>query len=360
MKDRFSHGGNVYDVPPASGEWLDFSANINPLGLSPQIMAAIQGALPQIIHYPDPAGRELKRALAEYYQLPSDAIALGNGAAEFFYVFFHGFRPRRVLLPIPSFSEYERAARAAGAEVVYYPLLAQDSFRLSVDSLARSLADVDCVILGNPNNPTGNLLYAEELALLVEAAEKTGAMVVVDESFLDFRIDEEKYTVRPLLAEKKNLLLLRSLTKFYAIPGLRLGFAAAAPELIRRLEENKDPWNVNLLAQKAGVAALSDREYQLAAQAFVRQEKQWLAEELKGIDGITIFEPTVNFILFHVAPPWPVGRAVCEALRQRGILLRDCANYPGLEARYLRTAVRTREENRRFIAALHEVAGEYR
>ena len=348
---RFLHGGNIYAADAPEGGWLDFSANINPLGLSAAVRASIAANIPNIVHYPDPEGRVLKEALAARYGLCRDALVLGNGAAELLYVFFHAVRPRRVLLPVPSFSEYERAALAAGAEIRYHRLASEAAFALSVEEVIAALPDHDCVVLGNPNNPTGGLVSRDEMAHLVQAAKKTSTMVVVDESFLDFLPEEGVYTVRDLVAQRDNLLVLRSLTKFYAIPGLRLGFAAAAPTLVKRLEESKDPWNVNLLAQEAGVAALGDDAYRRAAQDFVRSEKRWLADALADLPSLTIFAPTVNFILLRLDAPWPEAAEVCDAMRRRGILLRDCANYPGLDRRYLRVAVRPREENKRLIEA---------
>lgn len=348
---RFLHGGNIYGADSPAGGWLDFSANINPLGLSEAVRQAVAAGISQIVHYPDPEGRALKEALADHYGLRREELILGNGAAELLYVFCHAVRPRRVLLPVPSFSEYERAALAAGAEISYYRLALEHDFAFAVEDLIAALPDHDCVILGNPNNPTGGLLSRGAMGRLAETAKKTSTTVVVDESFLDFCSEEGGYTVRDLVSRLDNLLVLRSLTKFYAIPGLRLGFAAAHPALVKRLEESKDPWNVNLLAQKAGVAALGDHAYQRAARDFVEQEKLWLAEALAAIPGLTVFPPTVNFLLLRLAEPWPAAEEVCTAMRQRGILLRDCSNYPGLDHRYIRAAVRPREENRRLIEA---------
>lgn len=348
---RFLHGGNIYGADTPAGGWLDFSANINPLGLSEAVRQAVADSIGAIVHYPDPEGRALKDALADHYGLRREEIVLGNGAAELFYVFFHAVRPRRVLLPVPSFGEYERAALAAGAEISYHRLDSARGFTLSVADLTAALSAHDCVILGNPNNPTGGLLSRADMVRLIKAAQETATMVVVDESFLDFCPDEGDYTVRDLVSRSDNLFVLRSLTKFYAIPGLRLGFAVAPLALVKRLEESKDPWNVNLLAQKAGEAALGDRAYQRASQDFVQREKAWLAKALGDIPGVTVFPPTVNFLLLYLAPPWPEAAEVSAAMRRRGILLRDCTNYPGLSPRYLRAAVRPREENRRLLDA---------
>ena len=187
MNRRFAHGGNVYDAAPAGREWLDFSANINPLGLSEKVRRAIEDGIEKLVHYPDPAARALKQAIAERYGVPREKIVLGNGGAELFYVFFHAVRPKRVLLPIPSFSEYERAAISAGAEISYVALREEADFRLDERVLCTQMAAGDCLILGNPNNPTGQLVKVDALEKLIAEAGRKGANVVVDESFVDFR-----------------------------------------------------------------------------------------------------------------------------------------------------------------------------
>ncbi len=356
MNNRFSHGGNIYQGQAPTGGWLDFSANINPLGLSLAVKTALRENLEGIIHYPDPAGQELKAAIATRYRVPENGIILGNGAAELFYLFFHVVRPQNVCLPVPSFSEYERAALAAGASVSYLPLDEASDFALPVDRLLPYLATSDCIVLGNPNNPAGPLTTATDLERLANAAEKTGTWLLVDESFLDFREDAASFTIRAFLDRYEKLILLQSLTKFYALPGLRLGFAVTSPSLAKRLEAGKDPWNVNFLAQKAGVAALGDTAYQSASRAFVRRERIRLAKALRDFDGLHVYEPTVNFILLRLAEHLGTAAVFADKMRAEGILLRDCSNYPGLDNRFLRVAVKDIASNQRLLAAFQKIA----
>ncbi len=355
MNERFSHGGNIYQGQAPAGGWLDFSANINPLGLSPTVREVLQENLDDIVHYPDPAGRALKAAIAAHYQVPEDGIVLGNGATELFYLFFHVMRPKNVCLPVPSFGEYERSALAVGASVDYFPLDEAAGFTLPTERLRPHLEVADCVVLGNPNNPAGSMIPAEDVERLAATAQKAVTFLLVDESFMDFRDDVERYTVRAFLDRYENLLLIQSLTKFYALPGLRLGFAVASPALARRLEAGKDPWNVNHLAQKAGVAALSDVTYQNASRACVRRERLSLAEELRGIDGLYVYEPTVNYILLRLPERWGTATVFAEKMRAEGILVRDCSNYPGLDSRFLRVAVRDLASNQRLLAAFRKI-----
>ena len=188
----FEHGGNVYDAGDCNEELLDFSANINPLGLSEQVKKAIMNNMENLVHYPDPSGAKLKQVISVYYGTHPENIILGNGAVELLYIYFHSQRPQRVLIPVPSFSEYERAARAADCQIEYMYLDKASDFVLDKKKLLELLPDFDAVILGNPNNPTGKLISRADVLELVEGAKKTGSTVIMDESFLDFLTDSDQ------------------------------------------------------------------------------------------------------------------------------------------------------------------------
>ena len=358
MNRRFAHGGNIYDAAPGGGEWLDFSANINPLGLSQKVWQAIENGIGKIVHYPDPSARALKQAIAEHYDVPRANIVLGNGGAELFYVFFHAVRPKRVLLPVPSFSEYERAALSAGAEVVYLPLREENDFRVDEREILSQLQAGDCLILGNPNNPTGQLVKADMLERVIGEANRKNVRVLVDESFVDFRTDVGDYTVRALVGAYDNLIVVQSLTKFFAIPGLRLGFAVTTPSLAEKLEAAKDPWNTNLLAQAAGVAALGDRDYQKKTLEWLEPEREYMYRSLSGFEGIKVYRPTVNFIFLRLLSEWGTSSVFCERMKEKRILIRNCSNYPGLDDTYVRLAVKTREENEVLLDAFRQIGEE--
>ena len=308
-----------------------------------------------VVNYPDPEARGLRETIASAYGVNEEEIVLGNGAAELFYCFFYTMRPKRVLLPVPSFSEYERAARAAGAEIRYIPLAKERGFAFDLKSAAEQLDDADAIVLCSPNNPTGRLLKRQELGAFLEETERRGVWVVMDESFLDFHEDREEYTVRRLVKRYPHLFVVQSMTKFFALPGLRLGFGIIEPKMCRRLEAGKDVWNVNFLAQMAGIAALSDQEYQEETRAFIREEKGFLASELAKFSGVEVFAPSVNFIFFRLQQGTSFLQRILSALRKRGILLRDCSNYSGLDGAYLRTAVRSRAENEQLLGEMQKV-----
>ena len=356
---KFEHGGNVYEGKAPDGGWLDFSANINPLGPPESAMQAIETHLRDIAHYPEPGSVRLKKAIAEAYGVPQEQIVVGNGAAELFYLICSVYRPESVAVPVPSFSDYERAAHAVDADVWPLPLL------LPQDGMpGHSLPDedvvgrADCVMLGNPNNPTGDLFTKKDMVELIELCEEHGTLLVVDESFLDFLQDWGEYSVMDLVRGRESLFVVRSLTKFYALPGLRLGFAVVPEEDCERIESAKDVWNVNVLAQEAGIAVLRDREYQKKTWDWLQEERSFMSKALRKLPGVEVFEPSVNFVFCRLESKALLHR-VAKAMKKRGVLIRDCGNYTGIpRGGYLRVAVRRREENMLLLQHLQDVLRE--
>ncbi len=340
--EKFQHGGDIYNTSGVAEKFLDFSANINPHGLSEKIFQALQENLREIVNYPDANATELKSKIAHRYNVPTENLILLNGAAEFFYLYLFVTRPKKILLPVPSFSEYERAAHAANCEVEYFFLAEEDNFKLDAEKFLAQLktSGADCVILGRPNNPTGNLISIADLQKI--SAE---VPVVADESFIDFLSAE---SVRNFV--NKNLIAVQSLTKIFAIPGLRLGFAVAEKNLAEKLNAAKDVWNVNFLAQKAGSIALSDEKFLAETRSWLEVEKKFFIEQLENLP-VKVFESGVNFVLFKVESE-KLAQEILQSLRTEKILLRDCANFVGLDGRFLRTAIRSRTENILLLEAL--------
>ena len=327
----FEHGGRVYDCNGRQRDVLDFSANINPLGMPPTVRAALIKNIDGLIHYPDPDARMLKAAIADRYSLNVENIAVFNGAAEFFYIYFRLMAPTKIYIPAPTFSEYERAAMAAGLEI---------NFETPVEN----------VIICNPNNPTGGLTSIDEIM-----AQTAAHNVIVDESFIDFVGDGR--SVKKFVADNKNLIVVQSLTKIFAIPGLRLGFAVADKNIIERLDRSKDVWNVNYLAQIAGVAALNDRDYIERTRRWIEIERPYVFNRLREIAGIEkVFEPTANFVLMKFSTEG-AAREVIARLAAENILVRNCDNFRGLDGRYIRMAIRLRAENDRVLDIIGSTNG---
>lgn len=333
-------------------DFHDFSANINPLGVTPSIKEAIEYHLPYIIHYPDAQATLLKQAISEYYRVPLEQIILGNGAVELLYLICHIVRPQQVLIPAPTFSEYERAARSAGAQLEYCVLHEADSFAFCPATMMAMVTDNSIIFVGNPNNPTGTLIARDELIPLIEKAAYHNSIVVVDESFIDFLPDDNRYTCRALIKRYPNLVVLHSMTKFYAIPGLRLGFALADEKLSAVMHASKDPWNVNSLAQAAGVAALGDDAFQAESRKAVGEAKEILFMELQNIKGLRPYRPAVNYILINIVETGLTAGELRRLLMEQAILIRDCSNYPGLSKFFIRVAVKLAGPNSVLIEAL--------
>lgn len=359
--NAFKHGGNVYATTRKNGgsfnEILDFSANINPLGLSEKIRQSLEESLESVIHYPDADAHALKQAISQFYHVDSERITIGNGAVELMYVLCHMINPKRVLVTAPTFSEYESAARASGATVEYFYLNEKYGFAIDLDAIAKQLVDIDIVFICNPNNPTGTLASNQQLEQLIVTAKSQNTYVVVDESFIDFLPDAPLYTCRSLLAQYDNLIILHSLTKFYAIPGLRLGFSLANPTLTLLLHKGKDPWNVNTLAQNAGVVALGDTGYQTASIEYIQEAKKDLYNKLLVVKGLKPYFPSVNFILVNSKETLLTAAQLVEYMTTYNILIRNCDNYPGLSSDYFRVAVKKSEQNTLLVNALQKVIG---
>jgi threonine-phosphate decarboxylase len=355
------HGGNIYAAMRGNGggfaDFLDYSANINPLGLPASVRQALIDSLDRVTGYPDPDAVELREAIAANYQAPIEWIETGNGAVELIYLLCRVLSPRRVAVPAPTFSEYGSAAQAAGVLCDQVPLDRQTGFAPDVAELARQVRPGDLWFLCNPNNPTGVILERTQWEPLVERAKAVGAHLVFDESFLDFRPTAAAESCRTLIGRYDNVIILHSLTKFLAVPGLRLGFMLARPELADRLKKLRDPWNVNVLAQVAGVAGLADDEYRRRTLDLIAAEKENLRQGLQALPGVRVWPPAVNFILADIAGSGWTAPKLATALREHRILIRNCANFGGLSEDFIRVAVKDAEKNRRLLATLNQIWG---
>ncbi len=350
------HGGNIYAAARDSGltaaDFLDFSANINPLGLSPQVREAVLASMDLVVCYPDPDAVALKTAITDAYQVSGECIETGNGAVELIYLLCRALSSRRVLLPAPTFGEYEGATRAAGLPISKIPLSAEANFIPDIAAISAALQPADLLFFCNPNNPTGVIMTCEQLEPLIAQATAIGAHVVIDESFIDFRPTELAESCRGLVARYRGVTVLHSLTKFLAVPGLRLGFLLGEPTLVQKLEKMRDPWNVNVMAQAAGVAGLQDLAYRQETIRLVGQEKDAMACGLQKIQGIKVLTPSVNFVLVDLGTTGWKAAQLQQRLWQERILIRNCASFTGLSDRYVRLAVKQPDENQRLIELL--------
>ncbi len=336
------HGGNIYHASRETGipvgSIVDFSASINPLGVPESVARVIRENISQIEHYPEPFALSLADHVGKHLDVDPRMILCGNGSTELIYLVVRALAPRRVLVPAPTFSEYERACRMiTGTSCVHFFLPREDGFAPDIEAFSASLQECDMAFLCNPNNPTGNLLDRDAVLEAADAAGRRGCYLVVDEAFIEFTPGR---SVVHDVAENAHLIVLRSLTKYYALPGLRLGYGVMPESVMRRMMAHKEPWTVNSLAQQAGIAALDDQAYRQRTGAVVAE---WKRELETGLDALKIerVPSSANFCLVRMenAPE------AVHSLRNQGILVRDCSNFVGLDGSDVRIAVRTGEEN---------------
>ncbi len=357
------HGGNIYaaarelGLPPS--RLLDFSANINPLGPSKRALRLTAAALPCTRHYPDPDCCGLVTALASRWKLDQAHFMIGNGSSELIHLLPRALAIRHALILGPTFSEYARAVTAQGGRVAYLHATRRDGYRPPIAQALKALrtnrSRFDALFLCNPNSPTGQVAPAQNILDLADVAARRKVWVVVDETFVDYC---EAHSALSAVARNPRLLVLRSFTKFYALPGLRIGYLAGSPEVVARIRQLQAPWSVNVLAQTAALAALEDRRHAQRSLAFIHRERARLTKALGGIPDLYVFPSAANFLLVELSPSMPAAH-VTQTLRQQGLLIRDCSAIPGLNGRTIRIAVRTTTENRRLVAALRWVLKGY-
>lgn len=352
------HGGNLqkaaelYGIQPK--DFLDFSANISWLGTPPGIEDAIERGIAVMQHYPDPRYQVLTEKIAHASNLPLNHILVGNGSIELIYALLRGLGPQKALVLEPTFSEYSRAVQLNGGEVTSIPLVVEDDWQPDLVKISEQLEDVDVVFLCNPNNPTGQLLERMQVVDFIQRAKEADCLVVVDEAFIDFLEDfaDTKYGVLDLVRTQENLIVFRSFTKFFAIPGLRLGFCAASPDLISLMKANQEPWTVNCIAQSVGEFIVDDllAPFREHVRMQIKQARVELREQLAASCNIRSWGE-VNY-LFLELPPKIDSSDLTKALGQQGVLVRDCAPFGIQFNGHIRIAVRSPEENGRLLEIL--------
>jgi len=346
------HGGDVAAVCEKYGiepdRLCDFSANINPLGPPPQVRPAVMEAMETIAQYPDPGCRELRRALAGHFDVAAEDVLPGAGATEILYLLARALRPKRVCVLAPCYMDYWVASSAVGAEVDGLVASDEAGFRHDLPSLVERMEGSDMVFLGNPNNPTGQQI--DKAALLAAARGCPSVRFVVDEAFNEFLDDPAACSMigpdRPA-----NLVVVRSLTKFFGIPGLRLGFAVADADVVRELERAKEPWTVNVLALRAGEVVYDDADYAQRTRALIAEQRPRLHEALAATSGLAPVPSAANFILVRITRQSVSASELKRRMIREGFLIRDCTNVRGLDSRYVRVAVRNAEENAGLVEA---------
>lgn len=352
------HGGNVHAAARETGRRLDqlvdFSASINPLGPSPRTLRAVVRGMREAVHYPDPDCLSLREALAARHGLSADRFLIGNGSSELIALLPAALSIHHALVVGPTFSEYANAVTIHGGRVTAINARRADGYRPPiervVDGLRAGDLRLDAVFLCNPNSPTGQAMDGARVFELARAASRRNLWTVVDETFVDYC---EQRSVLSKVAVLPRLLILRTFTKFYALPGLRIGYLAASRAVVEAIRKQQPPWSVNALAQAAARTALRDRTHARRSLAFMELERARLTRGLSRLPDVTVYRSETNFLLAEL-PRATRAPTLAKALRRQGLLIRDCSSVEGLTDRTIRIAVRTRRQNRVLLAALRD------
>lgn len=340
------HGGDVY----SASYRLDYSVSVNPAGTPNSVRHAVIRSTGVLEQYPDIKCRDLRRKLSVRLRLPAHWLTCGNGAAGLIFAAALARHPQHALLICPGFSEYEKALRAAGCgDIRFYLCTRENGFRVGEEILEQITEEIDMMYLCNPGNPTGILVEPELVLRILNRCREKDVLLVVDECFLELTEHPQEHTLLGHVADSPNLLVLRSFTKTYAMPGVRLGYCVTSDHLLsERIHESMQPWPVSAPAQMAGEAALEEAEYLEESRMLIARERQYMKQTFERI-GIRCYASDANFLLFEGPEHLP------QLCAKKGILIRDCRNYRGLGPGYYRVAVRTRRDNEELCGILSDI-----
>ncbi len=358
-----SHGGDIwgfsrkYNVPLE--EVLEFSGPINFLGPSPKAVEAVRQYAKLIKFYPDPNPVEFKAEVAKYvgHGVEEENIVLGNGSIELIYAITE-ILPRgfNAVIPVPSFSEYERAALRVGSKPVFVQL--PENFALEKDKIKKAVTeDTKIMCICNPHSPSGTLYSKEELLDLVDFCRKKNVVFSVDENYIEFAEKGQNTTLAGMVMEYENLFVIRSVTKFYGMAGIRLGYGIASPSLIEKLEAVRLPWSINGLASAATLAAFNDADFIENTKRTIAKEREALAKSLGEIEGLHVYPSVTNFLLVKIRNRKITSTKMRDLLAKEQILIRDCCTFVGLDDSYFRITVRSAKDNQKLTETIEQILG---
>ena len=349
MKDL--HGGNIYRFEREGKDVLDFSSNINPLGVPQKFINIAKENFDKLTNYPDPYYIELREKIGEHNSVTKENIIVGNGATEILFLYMRAVKPKKVLVLAPCFAEYERALKSVGAQIEYFELKEKNNFYPDIQTLKKKLEGqhYDLFLFCNPNNPTGQLIKFDDVKDLAAICKKQDMKIFIDEAFIEF-VENWKEKTAALL-KNKDVFIMRAFTKFFAIPGLRLGYGISFDEeLMNKLQAEKEPWSVNTFANLAGLVMLDDKDYIKKSEKWVAEEKNFLYKELSKNKNLKVYKSECNFLLIKLLTT--TSQEIQARLLEKNILVRDASNFQFLDVSYIRVAVKDREKNLKLIESL--------
>ncbi len=359
-KDHF-HGSDLEAIEKCyhikKEDIISFSANVNPLGISYQLRSTLADNLDAITTYPDREYTALRTCIATYAGTQPENVIVGNGSTELISLFIQTKHPKKALVLGPTYSEYEREIALGGGTTLYYPLKEEHGFHMDVEDFCSHLSDqLELLVLCNPNNPTSTAITCSQMRRILDACLQYGIFVMVDETYVEFAPEEKDVTSIPLTNYYTNLIILRGTSKFFAAPGLRLGYAVTGnQDLIKAINTRKNPWTINSLAEIAGRLMFPDEEYIRHTRELICGERDRLYNELSTWDCVTVYEASANFILMKIRKPGITSQDLFDHCIRKGLMIRDCSTFPFLDDHFVRFCVMLPEQNDRLLEAFREV-----
>lgn len=343
-----SHGG-LYSIKNPDHSIVDFSSNVNPLGFPVPVKKLLKTGLQKIPVYPDPNSTKLRYHLSKYIKVPIDNLVIGNGATEIIYNFCQAVISKNtpVLIPVPTFGEYESAVRLCGGKIEFFKTM---NLNDNLSNFIKKIPKNGCVFICNPNNPTGTLIPKDTMLQILHAAKSRSTMVFVDECFMELTQNPKESLFDHM--NVGNLFILQSLTKSFGLAGLRVGYGIGDKKIISILHNIKIPWNVSGLSQEAAVLALSDKNFLSKTRNLIKKEHNFLKNSITKLNGFSCLDSSTNFILIKTSTK---SKTLQKKLLKKNILIRDCSTFRGLDERYIRIAIKTHKENAKLLAALEEL-----
>lgn len=361
---HFLHGGDLDAISNAYGirrsEIIDFSGNINPLGISPLAKEEIANNLDLISTYPDRNYNSLRQSISNYVSVAPEHIIVGNGSTELISLMIQMKKPKELLILGPTYSEYEREASLAGSNIRYFRLEEEEDFKVDVSRLTDQLTSkIDMLVICNPNNPTSTCIHTPELKIILDKCKENDIFVMIDETYVEFASDVASVSATSLIPDYDNFLILRGISKFFSAPGLRLGYGMSSNQaLIDHMNNFKNPWTTNILASLGTEAMLRDHAYITKTKTMFDEQRALIYQELLTWDQIKVYKPEANFVLFKLLDPAIKGEEIFEKMLMQKMLIRDASSFPFLNHRFLRFCFLLPEQNKALLLALKKELGQ--
>lgn len=359
-KDHF-HGSDLEKIEAIYGikkeEIVSFSSNVNPIGISYKLRNTLAHRLDAITTYPDREYTKLRETISQYTNAQLEHIIVGNGTSELISLFIQTQHPKKALILGPTYSEYEREIGLAGGISKYYPLDEANNFELDVTAFCDSLNDsIDLLVLCSPNNPTSNAIPRKQMRRILDTCLRHGIFVMVDETYVEFADNEKDITSIPLANFYTNLIILRGTSKFFAAPGLRLGYAITGNrDVYKSINTRKNPWTINSLAEIAGQLMFLDEDYIQQTKTLISTERDRIYRELSGWENVKVYKPSGNFMLMKSLKEDVTSDVLFDHCIRQKMMIRDCSSFPFLDNSYVRFCFMNPEDNDRLLGAFAEL-----